>query len=162
MVAAANPLARIFIIPHPGAKQQTLNHLKEFNWATRKKIAKLCKKDFTVEYINVHKLFLNDDGSFMAIIHWYVPDNYHVSNYVVYFIHKQFWRPVALSLKSSKDGELFLLLFLVILFIVTFDMMLTDPALCVPMTCIAGMSFISHILHCRNQLSPKKHPKGVD
>ena len=36
-VAAANPLARIFIssiIPHPGAKQQTLDHLKEFNWAT--------------------------------------------------------------------------------------------------------------------------------
>ena len=42
-VAAANPLARIFIgciIPWPGAKQQTLDCLKEFNWATRKKITK--------------------------------------------------------------------------------------------------------------------------
>ena len=50
-VAAVNPLARIFIssnVPCLGAKQQTLNHLKEFNWATRKKIAKLCKKVFTV------------------------------------------------------------------------------------------------------------------
>ena len=59
-VAAANPLARIFIgsiIPWPGAKQQTLNHLKEFNRATRKKITKLCKRGFTAEYINVHKLF---------------------------------------------------------------------------------------------------------
>ena len=92
-LAAVNPLARIFIgsiIPHPGAKQQTLNHLKEFNWATRKKTAKLCKKGFAVEYINIHKLFLNDDGSFKAIAHWYVPDNYHVSNYGAYFIHKQF------------------------------------------------------------------------
>ena len=92
-IAAVNPLARIFIgsiIPHLGAKQQTLNHLKEFNWATRKKIAKLCKKGFAVEYINVHKLFLNDDGSFKANTHWYAPDNYHVSNYGVYFICKQF------------------------------------------------------------------------
>ena len=92
-VAAANPLARIFIgsiIPHLGAKQQTLNHLQEFNWATHKKITKLCKRGFTVEYINVHKLFLNDDGSFKAIAHWYVPDNYHVSNYGAYFICKQF------------------------------------------------------------------------
>ena len=48
-VAAANPLARIFIssiIPWPGAKQQTLDHLEEFNWATRKKITKLCKRGF--------------------------------------------------------------------------------------------------------------------
>ena len=82
--AAADPLARIFIgsiIPWPGAMQQTLNHLKEFNWATRKKITKLCKRDFTVEYNNVHKLFLNDDGSFKAIVCWYPPNNYHVSNY---------------------------------------------------------------------------------
>ena len=69
----ANPLARIFIgsiIPWPWAKQQTLNHLKEFNWATRKKITKLCKRGFTVECINIHKLFLNDDGSFKAILVW--------------------------------------------------------------------------------------------
>ena len=48
-VATANPLARIFIgsvISWPGAKQQTLNHLKEFNWATRKKFIKLCKRVF--------------------------------------------------------------------------------------------------------------------
>ena len=65
-LTAANPLARIFIgsiIPHPGAKQQTLDHLKKFNWAMRKKITKLAKKGFAVEYINVHKLFLNKDGS---------------------------------------------------------------------------------------------------
>ena len=92
-VVAANPLARIFIssiIPHLGANQQTLNHLKEFNWATCKKITKLSKRGFTVEYINLHKLFQNDDSSFKAIAHWYVPDNYHVSNYGVYFICKQF------------------------------------------------------------------------
>ena len=68
--AAVNPLARIFIgsiIPHPGVKQQTLNHLNKFNWAIRKKIAKLYKKGFAVEYINIHKVFLNDDGSFKAI-----------------------------------------------------------------------------------------------
>ena len=76
--------------PQPGAKQQTLNCLKEFNWATRKKMAKLCKRGFTEEYINVHKLFLNDDGSFKSIACWYVPDNYHVSNYGVYFTCKQF------------------------------------------------------------------------
>ena len=55
-VAAANPLARIFIgsiIPQPGEKQQTPDHLKEFNWATRKKITKLCKTGFTVEYIYI-------------------------------------------------------------------------------------------------------------
>ena len=92
-VAAANPLARIFIgsiIPCPEAKQQTLNYLKEFNWATRKKIVKLCKKSFTVEYINIYKLFLNDAGSFKAITHWYAPDNYHVLNYGAYSIRKQF------------------------------------------------------------------------
>ena len=92
-VVAANLLARTFIssiIPHPGAKQQTLECLKEFNWATRKVITKLCKKRFTVEYINIHKLFLNDDGSFKAIACWYAPDNYHVSNYGAYFICKQF------------------------------------------------------------------------
>ena len=99
-VAAANPLARIFI-PLPGAKQQTLDHLKEFNWATRKKIAKLCKKGFTVEYINVHKLFLNDDGSFKAISHWYAPDNYHLSNYGVYFISKQFLEASGLTAKTQ-------------------------------------------------------------
>ena len=92
-VAAVNPLARIFIgsiIPHLRAKQQTLDHLKEFNWATRKKIAKLCKKGFTVECIHIHKLFLNDDGSLKAIACWYVPDNYHVSNYGACIIRKQF------------------------------------------------------------------------
>ena len=69
-VTTANPLARIFIssiIPCPGAKQQTLECLKEFNWAMRKKITKLSKKGFAVEYINVHKLFFNDDGSIKAI-----------------------------------------------------------------------------------------------
>ena len=69
-VTAANPLAMIFIgsiIPQLGVKQQTLDHLKEFNWATQKKISKLSKRGFTVEYINVHKLFLNNDGSFKAI-----------------------------------------------------------------------------------------------
>ena len=57
-VTAANPLARVFIgsiIRWPGAKQQTLDCLKEFNWAARKKITKLCKRGFTVEYINIHK-----------------------------------------------------------------------------------------------------------
>ena len=91
--AAVNPFARIFIgsiIPHLGMKQQTLNHLKEFNWATRKKIAKLCKKGFVVEYINIHRLFLNDDGSFKAIAHWYAPDIYDMENYRAYFICKQF------------------------------------------------------------------------
>ena len=65
--------------------------LKEFNWATREKITKLCKKGFIVEFINVLKLFLNEDGSFKAIAQWYVPDNYHVSNYGAYFTHKQFF-----------------------------------------------------------------------
>ena len=77
-VGAVNLLARIFIsciIPHEGGKQQTLDCLKEFNWATHKKIMKLCKRGFTVEYINLHKLFLNDDGSFKAIACWYAPDN---------------------------------------------------------------------------------------
>ena len=98
-VAAVNPLARIFIgsiIPHPGAKQQTLNHLKEFNSATRKKIAKLCKKGFAVEYINIHKLFLNEDGSFKAITCWCAPDNYNLSNYRAHFICKQFLEPSGL------------------------------------------------------------------
>ena len=93
-IATANPLARIFIgsvIPCPGAKQQTMEWLKEFNWATRKKIAKLCKKGFTVEYIDVHKLFSNEDGSFKAIAQRYVLDNYHVSNYRAYFMCKQFF-----------------------------------------------------------------------
>ena len=92
-VVTANLLARIFIgsiIPHPGVKQQTLNQLKEFIWATHKKIMKLCKRGFTVEYINLHKLFLNNNSLFKAIAHWYAPDNYHVSNYGVYFICKQF------------------------------------------------------------------------
>ena len=93
MVTATNPLARIFIgsvIPWPGTKQHTLDHLKEFNWETRKKITKLCKRGFTVEYNNIHKLFLNDDGSCKAIACWYAPDNYHVSKYEAYFICKQF------------------------------------------------------------------------
>ena len=105
-VAAANPLARIFIssiIPHLGAKQQTLYRLKEFNWATRKKITKLCKRGFTVEYINLHKLFLNDNGLFKAIAHWYTPDNYHVSNYGVYVFASNFWRPVA-SFPNFSEG----------------------------------------------------------
>ena len=57
-VATTNPLARIFIgsiIPQPGPKQQTPSHLKEFNWAIRKKIAKLCKKGLqwnTLTFIN--------------------------------------------------------------------------------------------------------------
>ena len=103
MVAAANPLARIFIgsIPWPGAKQQTLDHLKEFNWATRKKISKLNNRGFTVEYINIHKLFLDEDGSFKAIACWYAPDNYHVSNYGVYFIHKQFLEAGGLISKAQ-------------------------------------------------------------
>ena len=103
-VAAANPLARIFIssiIPHPGVKQQTLDHLKEFNWATRKKIAKLSKRGFAVEYINVNKLFLNEDGSFKAILCWYAPDNYHVSNNGAYFICKQFLEASGLISKLS-------------------------------------------------------------
>ena len=53
-------------------------------------MTKLAKRGFAVEYINVHKLFLNDDGSFKAIVHWYASDNYHVLNYGAYFIHKQF------------------------------------------------------------------------
>ena len=90
-VAAAKTLARIFIgtiIPHPGVKQQTLDHLKGFNWAIRKKITKLSKRGFAVEYFNVHKLFLNEDGSFKAIACWYAPDNYHVLNYGAYLICK--------------------------------------------------------------------------
>ena len=103
-VAAANPLARIFIssiIPCPGVKQQTLDHLKEFNWTMRKKIAKLSKKGFAVEYINVHKLFLNEDGFFKAISHWYAPDDYNVSNYGAYFICKQFLEASGLIAKLS-------------------------------------------------------------
>ena len=52
----------------------------------RKKITKLSKKGFAVEYINVHKLFLNEDGSFKAIACWYAPDNYHMLNYGAYFM----------------------------------------------------------------------------
>ena len=104
MVTTANPLARIFIssiIPRPGAKKQTLDCLKEFNWATRKEISKLNKRDFTVEYINVHKLFLNEDSSFKAIACWDAPDNYHVSNYGAYFIHKQFLEASGLISKAQ-------------------------------------------------------------
>ena len=39
-VCVVNPLARVFIgsiIPHPWAKQSTLDRLKAFNWATRKR-----------------------------------------------------------------------------------------------------------------------------
>ena len=50
----------------------------------------MAKRGFAVKAINVHKLFLNDDGSFKAIAHWYAPDNYHVSIYGAYFICKQF------------------------------------------------------------------------
>ena len=102
--AAVNPLARIFIgsiTPCPGVKQQTLDGLKEFNWVTRKKIAKLAKKGFAVEYINVHNLFLNEDGFFKAIACWYTPDNYHMSNYRTYFIHKQFLEASGLISKLS-------------------------------------------------------------
>ena len=69
------------VITMASSKQQTLDCLKEFNWATWKKITKLCKKSFAEEYINVHKLFLNKDSSFKAIAHWYAPDNYNVLNY---------------------------------------------------------------------------------
>ena len=65
-VATANPLVCIFIgsiIPGLGAKQHTLDCLKSFNWATRKKIAKLCKKGYMVEYVNLHKLSMMMDHS---------------------------------------------------------------------------------------------------
>ena len=93
VVYAVDPLARVFIgsiIPCPGAKQSTLDRLKAFNWATRKKIAKPVKQGYAVEYVSPCTLFLNEDGSFKAIARWYSPDNYHMSNYWVYFIHKQF------------------------------------------------------------------------
>ena len=70
VVYVANPLARVFIgsiIPHPRAKQSTLDRLKAFNWATRKKIAKLVKQGYTAEYVSLHTLFLNEDSSFKAI-----------------------------------------------------------------------------------------------
>ena len=92
VVHAVNPLARVFIgsiIPHPGAKQSTLDHLKSFNWATRKKVAKLIKQGYAVEYVNLHTLFLNEDGSFKAITRWYSPDQYHVPNYGAFFICSQ-------------------------------------------------------------------------
>ena len=78
-VAASNPLARIFIgsiILCPGMKQQTLD------WATRKKITKLSKKGFAVEYINIHKLFLNEGSSFKAIVHWYALENRHIAKHI--------------------------------------------------------------------------------
>ena len=93
VVYAVNPLARVFIgsiLPWPRAKQSTSDRLKAFNWATRKKIAKLSKQDYVVEYVSLHSLFLNEDGSFKAIARWYLPDHYHVSNYGAYFICKQF------------------------------------------------------------------------
>ena len=43
-----------------------------------------------MEYVSLHTLFLKDDGSFKAIASWYLPDNYHISNYGAYFICKQF------------------------------------------------------------------------
>ena len=92
-VSAVNPLARVFIgsiIHWPGMKQSTLDRLKSFNWGTRKRIVKLPKQGYAVEYVSLHTLFLNDDGSLKAIARWYSPDNYHVSNYGAYFIHKQF------------------------------------------------------------------------
>ena len=94
-------------LPWPGAKQQTLHHLKEFNWATRKKISKINKRGFTVKYINIHKLFLNEDGSFKAIACWYAPDNYHVSNYGAYFIHKQFLEASGLISRPSRISDFF-------------------------------------------------------
>ena len=93
VVHAVNPLAGVFIgsiILCPRTKQSTLNHLKSFNWATKKKVEKLVKQGYTVEYVNLHTLFLNEDGSFKAIARWYLPDQYHVSNYGVYFISRQF------------------------------------------------------------------------
>ena len=92
-VYMASPLARVFIGSiklHPRAKQITLDKLKAFNWATRKKIAKLVKQSYAVEYVSLHTLFLNEDGSFKAIARWYLPDHYYVSNYGAYFILKQF------------------------------------------------------------------------
>ena len=97
-VAAVNPLTRIFIgsiTPQLGEKQQILDSLKEFNWKTRKKITKLCKKGFAVEYINIHKLFLNDDGSFKAIAHWYAPDIITCQITECTLFVSSFWRPVA-------------------------------------------------------------------
>ena len=67
----------------------------------RKKITKLSKKGFAVEYINVHKLFLNEDSSFKAILCWYTPDNYHILNYRAYFIRKQFLEASGLIAKLS-------------------------------------------------------------
>ena len=101
-VYVASPLARVFIgsiIPWPEAKQSTLDRLKSFNWATRKRIAKLTKQGYAVEYVSLHTLFLNDDGSFKAIARWYAPDNYHVSNYGAYFICKQFLEASGVLLK---------------------------------------------------------------
>ena len=106
-VVAVNPLARIFIssiIPHLGVKQQILNCLKEFNWVTHKKITKLWKRGFTVEYINLHKLFLNDNSPFKAIAHWYAPDNYHYHYHMMCISYaSNFWRPVA-SFPNFSEG----------------------------------------------------------
>ena len=77
VVDAVNPLERVFIgsiIPHSRAKQSTLDHLKSFNWATRKKVAKLVKQGYAVEYVSLHTLFLNEDGLFKAIARWYLSD----------------------------------------------------------------------------------------
>ena len=93
VVCVANSLARVFIrsiIPHPRAKQSTLDRLKAFNWATRKKIAKIAKQGYAFEYVSLHTLFLNEDSSFKVIAKWYLPDHYHVSNYGAYFICEQF------------------------------------------------------------------------
>ena len=107
VVHAANPLARVFligfIIPHAGTKQSTLDHLKSFNWATRKKVAKLVKQGYAVEYVNLHTLFLNEDGLFKAIARWYSPDQYHVSNYGAYFICRQFLQASGIIAKSDPQ-----------------------------------------------------------
>ena len=84
VVHAVNPLARVFIgciIPHAWAKQSTLDHLKSFNWTTRKKVTKLVKQGYAVKYVNLHTLFLNKDSLFKAIARWYSPDQYYMSNY---------------------------------------------------------------------------------
>ena len=105
VVHTANPLARVFIgsiIPCPRAKQSTLDCLKAFNWATRKKVAKLVKQGYAVEYVSLHTLFLNKDGSFKAIARWYSPDQYHVSNYGTYFICRQFLQASGMVAKSDS------------------------------------------------------------
>ena len=86
----------------------------------------------------MHKLFLNEDGSFKAIACWYVPDNYHMSYYRMYLIpgyliHHYF------TMTLSNQA------------VVYFPMTCITGMSFSPMTCIAGMSFISHVPPCGNQ-----------